>query len=58
VLGQEIRTLVDAKQFAGYHLVRWDGRDNGGRPVGSGVYLLWLAVDNKSSMTRKLVLLR
>jgi hypothetical protein len=37
--GQEIRTLVNAPYEAGYHTVRWDGRDNHGSPLASGVYL-------------------
>lgn len=38
-LGEEIRTLVDAPYQVGYHRVRWDGKDNNGKPVASGVYL-------------------
>ena len=37
--GQLIRTLVNAQQRAGLHVAVWDGRDAGGRPVASGVYL-------------------
>jgi flagellar hook assembly protein FlgD len=39
LLGQEVRTLVDKRQEAGYHSVRWDGNDNQGNPVASGIYL-------------------
>jgi photosystem II stability/assembly factor-like uncharacterized protein len=38
MLGQEVRKLVNTQQPAGYHTVVWDGRDNAGRPVPSGVY--------------------
>jgi hypothetical protein len=37
-LGQEVRRLVDSEQQAGYHLVTWNGRDQQGKPVPSGVY--------------------
>jgi len=37
-LGQEVRRLVDLEQPAGYHLVTWNGRDQQGKPVPSGVY--------------------
>jgi lysophospholipase L1-like esterase len=37
-LGQEVRRLVDRRQSAGYHLVMWDGRDERGKPVPSGIY--------------------
>ena len=41
-LGQEVRTLVDEVKEAGYHTVTWDGRDNLGNPVASGVYFYCL----------------
>ena len=37
-LGQAMRTLVDRHQTAGYYQVHWDGRDQRGDPVGSGIY--------------------
>ena len=39
ILGQEVRTLVNAKQTPGFKTVVWDGRDNNGLPVASGVYI-------------------
>lgn len=38
-LGQKVRTLVDGRMNAGYHHVTWDGRNDHGSPVGSGVYI-------------------
>ncbi|MDZ7362854.1 MAG: Ig-like domain-containing protein [candidate division KSB1 bacterium] len=38
MLGQEVRKLVNAQQPAGYHTAMWDGRDNAGRLVPTGVY--------------------
>ena len=37
-LGQKIRTLVDGSQAAGVHTVQWDGRNESGQQVSSGVY--------------------
>ena len=37
-LGQEVCTLEDGAQEAGVHSARWDGCDNDGRPVSSGLY--------------------
>ena len=31
--------MVAGPQQAGYHRLRWDGRDDAGRPLASGVYL-------------------
>jgi agmatine/peptidylarginine deiminase len=36
--GRLVRTLVRGEQTAGTHEVVWDGRDDGGRQVASGVY--------------------
>jgi hypothetical protein len=63
-LGQEIRRLEDKQYEAGVHSVRWDGRDDGGNAVSSGVYLFQLqAVDpltgaGKFSQVKKMNLLR
>jgi len=38
VLGQVVKTLVDSHRDAGYYTTSWDGRDDGGREVVSGVY--------------------
>ncbi len=39
VAGQVVHTLVDTALEAGYHTFYWDGRDQHGHPVTSGVYL-------------------
>jgi hypothetical protein len=38
VLGQEVRSLVNEFKDAGNYSAYWDGRDNGGGEVASGVY--------------------
>lgn len=37
--GQEVRTLVNARQAAGMNSVVWDGRDESGKEVSSGIYI-------------------
>ncbi|MBN1155472.1 T9SS type A sorting domain-containing protein [candidate division KSB1 bacterium] len=37
--GQYIRTLVDGQKYAGYHQIRWDGTDDEGAPLPSGLYM-------------------
>ncbi len=56
VFGQEIRTLVDAKQSAGRHSVIWNGQNNFGERVASGIYFLRLEAHN-FARTRKIILL-
>lgn len=57
LLGQRIRTLVDGRQSAGSHVVRWDGSDEFGRSVPSGVYLYRLTVGHQTQ-TRKMLLVK
>ena len=38
MLGQRLRTLVNKEQAAGIHTVQWDGRNDDGNKVSSGVY--------------------
>ncbi|MDP7237509.1 MAG: FG-GAP-like repeat-containing protein [Candidatus Latescibacteria bacterium] len=42
VIGGEVATLVDQYQATGYYTIRWDGRNDHGESVGSGVYLYTL----------------
>ena len=55
--GQRVAVLQQGPQRAGYHRLRWNGRDDAGRPVASGLYLYRL-VTSEDVLTRKLVLLR
>ena len=38
-LGQEVRSLAKANYEAGSHSLVWDGKNNNGRSVSSGVYI-------------------
>jgi type IV secretory pathway protease TraF len=55
--GQRIRTLEDGVAAAGRHVAVWDGRDEAGRAVGSGVYLVRLQASEFVG-TRRMTLLR
>ena len=39
ITGQTIRTLVDEPRLAGYHSILWDGHDQAGNEVASGIYI-------------------
>jgi len=57
VLGRRIKTLVDATLPAGRHAATWDGTDEAGQPVASGVYFYRLHTDGFTKV-RKMMLLR
>jgi len=46
VLGQEIATLAERRYTAGSWSIVWDGKDNYGKPVPSGIYLCRLTAGN------------
>ena len=55
--GQRIRQLQDGRQHAGHHLLEWDGLDDSGTAVASGVYLLRLETE-RSLQTRKMSMIK
>jgi hypothetical protein len=57
VAGRRIRTLTSDVWTAGSHRVTWDGRDDGGAQVASGVYFYRMRAPSFDT-TRKLVLIR
>ncbi|MFN0157215.1 MAG: FlgD immunoglobulin-like domain containing protein [Bacteroidota bacterium] len=56
-LGQEVRTLVNDQQSAGFKSVEWNSTNNAGQQVASGVYFYRLEAGGFVH-TRKLLLLR
>jgi len=57
--GQDVTTLVEGMRQAGSYSIHWDGRDDAGRELASGVYLYRLRTgDGRQGETRKLVLVR
>ncbi|MCB0313680.1 MAG: T9SS type A sorting domain-containing protein, partial [Calditrichaeota bacterium] len=57
LLGRKIVNLVGARQAAGEYRVQWDGRDQAGRSVVSGVYIYRLSVGG-TAQSRKMILMR
>jgi len=56
ITGQRIRTLVSGIQSSGKHSILWDGRDDSGKAVSSGVYLSRLVMGKKVAVGRMLLL--
>jgi hypothetical protein len=57
LMGQKVRALVQGHQEAGFYRVDWDGRDNAGQEVSSGVYFYTLEAGSFRE-TRRMVLVR
>lgn len=57
ILGQVVRTLVDENKLAGTYSVIWDGTNNSGKPVTSGVYFYLVKTDDFKE-TKKMTLIR
>ncbi|MCK4549841.1 MAG: T9SS type A sorting domain-containing protein, partial [Candidatus Krumholzibacteria bacterium] len=57
IAGRLVRILLSERRDAGRHEVAWDGTDDKGSIVASGVYFYSLA-GNDQIRTRKMVLLR
>lgn len=55
--GRLVRTLIDEPLPSGRFRTVWDGRDDGGTTVGSGVYLYAISAEGKT-LTRKMTLLK
>ncbi|MFQ5649747.1 MAG: FlgD immunoglobulin-like domain containing protein [bacterium] len=57
LLGQRVRTLFDETQPAGTYAIKWDGKNNDGQIVPSGVYILRMKSGDFVA-DRKMVLLK
>jgi hypothetical protein len=57
ILGQRVRTLVNEPVQAGFYRMLWDGRDDQGRSVSSGLYLYRMEA-GKFSKVYKMMLLK
>jgi len=57
ITGRTVRTLVDGSTDAGKHTAKWDGKDDAGKPVSSGIYFYQLK-SGENNAIEKLILLR
>ena len=56
--GRHVRSLFRGQRARGERTLAWDGRDDGGRAVTSGVYFVRLEFRGAGAVSRKLVLVR
>jgi tetratricopeptide (TPR) repeat protein len=57
IKGQKIKTLLSEDFESGNHNVVWNGTDDNGKPVGSGIYL-YRVKSNNETITNKMLLLK
>jgi len=61
IKGQKIKTLVSENKIAGSHQIVWDGTDNNGKSVSSGIYFSSCGIDdgnNDYTSVKKVILLK
>ncbi len=57
ILGQSVRTLINESLYPGQHSIIWDGKNENGSQMASGVYLYRLKIGD-TSKARKMMLLK
>jgi len=57
IRGEKVRTLLDENRLPGNYKVIWDGKDEAGKKVASGVYFYRLKVGD-NSISKRMVLLK
>tara|TARA_B110000444_G_C18835214_1_gene595565 strand:- start:15 stop:1829 length:1815 start_codon:yes stop_codon:yes gene_type:complete len=57
MLGQKVRTLTNGSMNAGTHTLQWNGRDEMGQSVSTGIYLYTLT-NGSETITKKMALMK
>lgn len=57
MLGRKIKTLLNDDLYVGRHTLSWDGKNDNGKIVSSGLYLYRLDAGN-TSLTKKMLLIK
>ena len=57
MLGQKVRTLTNGSKNAGTHTLQWNGLDEMGQNVSTGIYLYRLTSGSKS-ITKKMAFMK
>ncbi len=58
LLGKEVKTLHNGSLEPGRHFFNWDGRDETGNMLGTGVYFYRLTTGTRITFTKKMILVK
>ncbi|PIZ68183.1 MAG: hypothetical protein COY19_04215, partial [Candidatus Marinimicrobia bacterium CG_4_10_14_0_2_um_filter_48_9] len=59
LLGQHVVTLIDEHQTAGYRTIQWNGMNDYGQNVSSGLYIMRITADKQAfTQVRKLTIIK
>jgi hypothetical protein len=58
IKGQKVKGLLDAYSSQGRFELQWDGKDDAGKPVASGTYLIKLSVNQELRQAKKITVLK
>ena len=56
--GQKVKSLINQNMEAGQHSVIWDGNDENGKAISSGIYFYQLKAGKDFSQTKRMLLLK
>jgi flagellar hook assembly protein FlgD len=54
--GQLLKTIISDRQSKGEQLAVWEGTDDAGRQLASGIYFLRTSIDGKPQRPQRLIL--
>ena len=57
ILGQRVHELIDKTMPAGYHSINWNGKNDSGVLLSSGIYFIRISTDTQSYV-RKVSLIK
>jgi len=55
-LGQKVKTLLDKEMLAGIHHATWDGTDEVGKHMASGIYYYRVETESHQAMKKMLLM--
>ncbi|RMF59074.1 MAG: T9SS C-terminal target domain-containing protein [Calditrichaeota bacterium] len=58
ITGQKVRTLFQGQASPGEHQIYWDGKNEAGETVSSGVYVYQLNANQTFQAVRKMILMK